>query len=346
MNKKVLSDQEKQQLINYHKIHSDSATQKHFGLTYTNYNSTLNELGLARHSEYEGRCFRGLDKYTDEDFKNIAEYYKTHSCRNTCEYFHIKQDRLNFILSLLGVEQHSYEEARKLGSILLAERYEEKTGYKNPQQNPSVQEKTRCTCTDRYGVAVPLQNKEIKEKVAKTCISKYGYSRYSQSVEHRAWLQENSNDWLNKKIATQKANNTLNSSKPEEVFYAKLCNKFSADDILRQYTDERYPFLCDFYIKSMDLFIELNLTWTHGNRPFNSDNSEDLAKLQSWQERATKSKYYKNAIYTWTDLDVRKHDYAAKNNLNYITLYSKADIAAFLQEPKKDIEETDEEDKN
>ena len=30
---------------------------------------------------------------------------------------------------------------------------------------------------------------------------------------------------------------------------------------------DRYPFACDFYISSLDLFIECNYHWTHGGKP-------------------------------------------------------------------------------
>lgn len=37
---------------------------------------------------------------------------------------------------------------------------------------------------------------------------------------------------------------------------------------------------------------------------------------------AKTSNYYKNAIYTWTDLDVRKVKIAKENNLNFVAIYN------------------------
>ena len=45
-----------------------------------------------------------------------------------------------------------------------------------------------------------------------------------------------------------RANNTFNTSRPEEEYYQKLVNKYGVDDVVRWYSDERYPFACDFYI--------------------------------------------------------------------------------------------------
>ena len=39
-------------------------------------------------------------------------------------------------------------------------------------------------------------------------------------------------------------------------------------DVITQYKDDRYPFACDFYIPSLDLFIECNYHWTHGGKPY------------------------------------------------------------------------------
>ena len=97
---------------------------------------------------------------------------------------------------------------------------------------------------------------------------------------------------------------------------------FSADDICRQYRDEeRYPFNCDFYIKSLDLFIELNLHWTHGGRPFDENDDECINKLAIWKEKATTSKFYTTAINVWTIRDVKKIMTAINGGLNYISVY-------------------------
>lgn len=73
---------------------------------------------------------------------------------------------------------------------------------------------------------------------------------------------------------------------------------FDKDDIIYQYSDkERYPFNCDFYVKSKDLFIEVNYFWTHGTEPFNENNPEHIKKLNEWKEKAKTSKFYNQAIY-------------------------------------------------
>lgn len=54
----------------------------------------------------------------------------------------------------------------------------------------------------------------------------------------------------------------------ERVVEELLVFVFGNSNVCPQYTSERYPFLCDFYIKPLDLYIELNLYWTHGGHFF------------------------------------------------------------------------------
>lgn len=127
-----------------------------------------------------------------------------------------------------------------------------------------------------------------------------------------------------KQYVTRKQNNTFVTSSGEEQFYAKLLELFKKEDIIRQYKEERYPFNCDFYIKSLDLFIELNLDWTHGFKQF-EETDQDLLKLAVWKKKAETSKYYQNAIETWTERDVNKRKVAKENNLKYLMYYSEAE---------------------
>ena len=118
------------------------------------------------------------------------------------------------------------------------------------------------------------------------------------------------------------------SSKIEILFYKYLIDLFGFENVEPQYYGkERYPFSCDFYISKIDLFIEIQGTWTHCNHPFNKETKEDIEQLEFLKEKSKESNYYKNTIYTWTDLDVRKRRYVEENNLNYLEIFSdKIDI--------------------
>jgi hypothetical protein len=48
--------------------------------------------------------------------------------------------------------------------------------------------------------------------------------------------------------------------------------------------------------------------------------------LLTWQEKAKTSKYYENAIVTWTVRDVAKIATAKANNLNYKIYYEESEL--------------------
>lgn len=192
-------------------------------------------------------------------------------------------------------------------------------GYSSPSQLPGVgdkisqvvksdevKKKKEDTFQLKYGVSYGLQSPNIMQKKLETTLARYGTPYYPNKE---------------KEYQTKKKNNSFNISNPEEKMYADLCNQYGKDNVLRQYKEDRYPFVCDFYIPSEDLFIEYNGTWTHGGHPFNPDNLDDIFTLEQWQEKALDHPYYKSAIYTWTDLDVRKQKIAKENNLNYLVIY-------------------------
>lgn len=131
-------------------------------------------------------------------------------------------------------------------------------------------------------------------------------------------------EFKEKRYNIMKNNNTLfvKDSKAEQDYYNKLKQKYGEDGVIRQYFDkDRYPYKCDFYIPSEDKFIEVHGNWTHGGRPFDPNDEDCQKQLAVWQEKAKTSKYYKNAIYTWTVLDVNKEKAAKDNNLNFETIY-------------------------
>ena len=194
-----------------------------------------------------------------------------------------------------------------------------KYGVDNVAQLDSTKEKMRQTNRERYGVDYVMQDPEIRAKAEATCQAKYGSTYYIGSQECRdKFGKEN----LLKMLDTKKKNGTFNSSHPEEEYYEYLLTIYPKDDVVRQYRDERYPFNCDFYIKSLDLFIECNYSWTHGGKPFDPEDEECKAKLAKWKEDAKHSKYVRNAINTWTIRDPNKREVAKENNLNYIEIFN------------------------
>ena len=210
----------------------------------------------------------------------------------------------------------------------------------NSNYDASIKEKTRQTNINKYGAPCIFQseyNKEklhqwivehggetnvfqtsyAKEKSKQTMLEKYGAPCSMQSDEIKSKYDFNA---INSKgNETKRKNGTFNTSKPEDVAYELLCRKFGSNDVIRQYKSEAYPFNCDFYIKSFDLYMECNFSWTHGGHWFDASNEDDIKKLNIWKDKGTQ--YYQNAIETWTVRDVKKRKCAEENKLNYLVFW-------------------------
>lgn len=182
----------------------------------------------------------------------------------------------------------------KMTGIRSMPEFRQKMSSKNSSKE--VQDKIKATCRERYGTDFATQTKEIQDKIYKT----------------------------------KKKNHTVNSSKSEIEMYRLLVERFGTDAVVHQYKhDVRYPFACDFYVKSLDLFIELNAHWSHGHHLFGSD-PDDGETLRLWQQKGLTSHYYREAIVTWTVRDVSKRNVAVQNHLNYLVFWNN-DLSDFKQ---------------
>lgn len=207
-----------------------------------------------------------------------------------------------------------------------------KKGYRQycSKTCPSVVEHNKSTIQNAQIIS---RRKESREKAVNTTKNKHNGNFWSDEQLKR--IQENI--VKNRKIINEKNKAKIKecieefknlsgkgisgcSSKVEIDFYKYLINTFSFENVDPQHYDDRYPYSCDFFIPGLDLYIEIQGSWTHGKHPFNPGDKKDNEKLNYWKSKD--SEYYNNAIYTWTDLDVRKRACARDNHLNYLEIFS------------------------
>ena len=153
---------------------------------------------------------------------------------------------------------------------------------KSPKEVERIKKRRCKTNIIKYGAATPLLNKDVQTK------------RYN----------------------TMKKNNSFNTSKPAELIYEWLNDRYT---VVREYKEERYPFACDYYIPSLDLFIEYHGHFTHGKEPFDMNNDNHIKLLNKYKSKDDGHNLYNKAIYVWTDLDIRKK--VLLEELNHIILY-------------------------
>lgn len=127
----------------------------------------------------------------------------------------------------------------------------------------------------------------------------------------------NSPEAILKAKETRLANGTYKSSRAENDFYRQLCLFIDKSDIERGYVDtQRYPFNCDFYIKSKDLFIEYQGHQTHGYEPYDATTPEHWV----YCDRLQASGY---STDTWTIRDPNKIASAKQHKINLLLIYPK-----------------------
>lgn len=245
----------------------------------------------------------------------------------------------------------------------------QKYGVEYTGQIPEKIEKTHKACLEKYGVDSVFkvqkfrnqsldtcikkyasdeddinsivnigQLKYVKDKIKNTCLEKYGVENPMQTQYYKNLISSilSSNEIQEKIYNTKLLNNSFNISYQEDVCFELLKQKYS--DCIRQYKSELYPFNCDFYIPSLDLYIEYNGSHYHHYHPFDINDDNDLNELNRLKEKAENSNAHKNGkksqydniIYTWTILDLKKRNIAQQNNLNYIEFWNINEVKEWI----------------
>ncbi|MCH5167961.1 MAG: hypothetical protein J1F35_08795 [Erysipelotrichales bacterium] len=266
-------------------------------------------------------------------------------------------------------KKYGYKSPLKNDKILdkIKETNLEKYGVENVFCSPEINDKIQETLIRKYGETswsktdeakkyLSEHNKEtwnnkpleellkIKNKIKQTCLEKYGSESWSASEVGRETLSAmiKSSEVQQKMYETKKKNRTFNTSKREQEILGLL--KCNYSEVNYQYRDKnRYPFNCDYYIPSLDLFIEYQGKPDHGEHPYDPNNQEDINKLNKWIKNNEDLKCrtnrehtrYDKMIYGWTVSDPHKRKIAKQNNLNYLEIWLDWDDEKILEEIKK-----------
>lgn len=192
------------------------------------------------------------------------------------------------------------------------------------------QRKKKATSLRKYGVDDPSRSETVKLHKAQAFESKYGkgIKCWFQTHEARNYMKSIDKQRKEKERATKRKRKTFNTSKQEEDAYHML--HLLHPHLVRQHSSKKYPFACDFYDPQLDILYECNFSWTHGGHWFDKNNENDLKTLQKWKNK--KTKYYDNAIQTWTIRDIKKRKTAMENNLNYVVFWNIGETRQYVCE--------------
>ena len=294
-----------------------------------------------------------LKEVTDKRTKSRADHvneiqqhvreslYKKYGAYDVMHIPHILQKIKNTNLKKFGVE-FPLQQLKKENSEIyqkISQTCINKFGVDSPLKNKEVREKIKQTNIQKYGVDNLFKNDIIKEKIKQTNIQKYGVDYLFKSNIIKEKIKQTNiqkygvdNPLKNKEIWKKSQDNRQISSKSklENNFLNYLKLKYEPDDIITQYKSKEYPYYCDFYIKSINLYIEIQGHWTHNDHPFDINNLNDQLIMDIWRTKSLSDKYYKNALNTWTIKDVEKRNTAIQNNLNYLEIFGKTDLNKYI----------------
>ena len=243
-----------------------------------------------------------------------------------------KQKRQETIYDKYGV-QHLFQSNIIRNKIYNTNLLKYKTIY--PIQSNIIKDKIKQYNINKYNTEWFVLTDEFKEKSKQTCINNYGVDNYFKTNLNIKYTH--SKYIINKINETKRKNHTFNVSKPEDECYELLCSKFGIENIKRQHKTSLYPYCCDFYVSNLDLYIECNFHWTHGPHLYNKNNIRDIILKCKWNQKAKKSKFYFNAIKTWTIRDTEKQETANQNKLNWISFYSKDEFFNYFHQKIDEI---------
>lgn len=236
--------------------------------------------------------------------------------------------------------------------------YSKHCSAKCAQIDNNVRNKQAATNLQKYGHKCALASTQAKIKTNNTKLQRYGSKTYNNSEKMKQTKLDKYGEYYVNPEKTKATNmerygvecsfQDRNARLKALTTMRKNGNRSSYEDKLEQFfldnkipfeqewnKDPRYPYHCDFYLPDSDTFIEINVYWTHGKHFFNPKNKNDLATLSIWKEKALQGlEQYKNAINIWTNLDLNKKHCAEINKINYIVLWNKQDIDAFINNYK------------
>ena len=277
--------------------------------------------------------------YQNEEIKNKIKNTKQEKYGD--EYYNNKEKVYQTNLINIGVKMpFQSKEIQNKCIQTLKNKYGE--NINNSMDLESTKNKIRQTCLIRYGVDWAFKSDIVKEKTKNTLLERYGVDSYSKSKEWKEHIQsiEYQIHRKQQEYLTKKKNKSFNGSKEENLCYELIKEKYK--DVIHQFRDnKRYPFNCDFYIPSLDLFIEYQGSEFHGGKPYEGT-EEDLQKINIWKERGDNicknenkqnSRYYE-MIKIWSIRDVKKRNIAKENKLNYIEFWNINELKNWIDNGK------------
>lgn len=273
-----------------------------------------------------GRLKRNLIELLNRISKqDVFNYYviENHNFPDTADYFNVTRGMLWSVLHHYNIHKDPKARAKNNTYRRTAEQIRavaekssatqkqswaartgaEKTAWSELQKKSHASNEVRTNMSESQKRAAAAMSEDRKNEINQRRIA----------TLKKLW-QEDGAELLQQRNDTAKANRAtrkqLCRSALEQRVYDAL--KVMYPDLQYDYKSEQYPYFVDFYIPSLDLYIELQGHPSHGRIPYNKDNKESLEEAYNM---------YGEWLKVYTQVDPEKYSYAVKNKLTYIRIY-------------------------
>ena len=132
-------------------------------------------------------------------------------------------------------------------------------------ENYNNSDKIKQTCLEKYDVDNVSKSQEVRDKISNKLknheVSEETKQKISISNKGKKLSEEALANKLQKTYETYRKNGLFKKrkTKPEKYIETLLINTFGENNVIYNYFDKnRYPYACDFYVKSLHLFIEVH----------------------------------------------------------------------------------------
>ncbi len=274
-----------------------------------------------------GRAKRNIEKYGYPDnFHNPNIVKLSHSKEANNKREQTMLDRYgetsytktkDFKAKLLEYQKQNSKSMSKHRKQTMIDKYGVDSNFKRPEvmdklkiasHTEEANAKRKQTTLKHYGVDCVFKLPEVQEKAQKN----------SHTPEAVAKIHAN-RDYRQIAIATAKTKKKNGNKSTLELAFEDHCKKKNID-FIAEYSDDRYPFPCDYYLPDLDCFVEIHGSWVHTDHIYNKIKDKDLYNL--WKKKSKTSNYYASALRTGKQKDPEKRKTAKKNNLNYVILWN------------------------
>lgn len=179
-------------------------------------------------------------------------------------------------------------------------------------QRDDIKNKRKETLIEHFGTTKIYQLPEIREKSRKTCLERYGTENAMQCDEIKKKITESFRKNKSWKGPTSKQEMTIRDFLEEHF-----------PDLIWQYYSKEYPFRCDFYIPSLNLYIEYNGSHYHYTHFFNPNDENDIKRKEDLESKMTENPHntYWHMYNTWLNTDVKKRKHVEENNINMVWIW-------------------------